>query len=708
MAEGSTNENYDPTTYAFISETMNELAIYIMLGLGFFLLQYLADVAFDLISNLILPRFYNTLRPEPEEEAKSSNDDTLMNYLKTNGYCQLTGAVHLYNIYLRNKGVPKNEALVTIFEKMKRQGIAPNNVTYNILLYVYMKEGMFDMATELFYHCRQPDSEVHPDLVSFNTYFKGLVLNYNKVNKRIDLEMVSKLLGEMKRLRINPNAITYNTIIDLCITMGYIKEAWNYFNGMKDEGLSPDLFTYSTLFKGLKVSPLIYQPYFDSLFKSLEVYSKPLDIVLLNTIMDTAILYKDSEKINIILDYMNKHNIQPSNVTYGILIRAFSQNGIFENSLSMLKEMKSKGIKPNEIIYGCIIDSCIKARMYTKAEEFLQEMNTQQIPINIVIYTMLLKGYTKERNFTRIWELYTKIAIEHKVYPNIIFYNAILEAVIQCSRYDLIMEVYERITKENSKYIIADVITYATILKGLCKAQYLDKAFKVYKKIRKEKVFHVEEVIYTTLMHGYYSIGKYKECEDIHKDMLSTNIKVTEATYNILAKLYKKTGEYEKTVKLYKEVKPRKMSLAFWTCILQICIKAKQIEKAIQIFEDLHARLRNELDQVIYNTIVSGCIFSGHLTHACMYTVRGIDDDIVMVGEVYARVVNNILTSRTMDTYSKRDYLGSIMRYLDIKKINVNSEVKEKAKRLLNDAQYHRTKYECRKNAELKENWYKI
>ena len=104
-----------------------------------------------------------------------------------NGYCQLTGAVKICNIYLKNNGFPRNETPFAILDKMKEQGITPNTATYNILLYICFKEGMHNVATELFDQCYQPESEVRPDIITFNTFIKGMIISYNKANKNIDL-----------------------------------------------------------------------------------------------------------------------------------------------------------------------------------------------------------------------------------------------------------------------------------------------------------------------------------------------------------------------------------------------------------------------------------------------------------------------------------------------------------------------------------------
>jgi pentatricopeptide repeat protein len=64
------------------------------------------------------------------------------------------------------------------------------------------------------------------------------------------------LLDEMLRLRLEPDRLTYNTLIHACIKCGDLDAAMKFFNDMKekaeeyyDDFLQPDVVTYTTLVK---------------------------------------------------------------------------------------------------------------------------------------------------------------------------------------------------------------------------------------------------------------------------------------------------------------------------------------------------------------------------------------------------------------------------------------------------------------------------
>lgn len=675
-----------------ISEVMNELSLYIVFALGFMIFKYISEVLFNFLSTLLFPLFYEATQPAIKSDGSSKSDEkksSLDNYFREHGFLQLTGAVHAYNTYIRGKGLGKSESPYTILEEMKEQDIAPDIATYNTLIYLCFKENKEDFAFELFHQCCHPDFEVAPDIITFNTYIKGLILVHDKRAKKVSLECIPKIFEEIERFKLKANDITYNTVIDLCITLGGIKEAWNCFLSMHSKGIEPDLFTYSILVKGLKEQPHIYQENFDFLYQSIETYIKKnsdrLDEILFNSLIDTAVAYKDFDKVNRTLEYMRAYGIQFSNITYGILVKAFGQNGMIESALVIFEQMRKHNVQPNEITYGCVIDACVRAQMYDKAAQLLRQMNAEKIPANIVIYTTLLKGYTKQKDFNKAWELYEKIVKEREVAPNIIFYNAILEAMNQCHKPNLLMVVYNQILTEDPREVKPDIITYSTLIKGLCKTHQLDAVMQLYRKVCQEASVAFDEVLHNLIMHSLVAAERYADCEYIYSRMQEQGISPSEVTYSILTKLYTKTGQYQKAIDLYEAVQrtPRKMGVIFSTSVLQSCIKSRQIKKAIAVFEALRKDSKGELDQVVYNTIVSGCIYAGHLQHALDYVQCAMEDQIILAPNIYNSLVKNLLSSRTMEVKERKDRLKSVLEYLKFVNIKLDEELYGRTKRFI-------------------------
>jgi pentatricopeptide repeat protein len=110
---------------------------------------------------------------------------------------------------------------------------------------------MLDKASELF-------EEMPSNDVEWNVYsFTALINAYGRNGQ---YEASLHLLARMKRERVTPNLITYNTVINACAKGGLDWEGLlGLFAQMRHEGIQPDIITYNTLLSACSRSnPFLY------------------------------------------------------------------------------------------------------------------------------------------------------------------------------------------------------------------------------------------------------------------------------------------------------------------------------------------------------------------------------------------------------------------------------------------------------------------
>ena len=57
---------------------------------------------------------------------------------------------------------------------------------------------------------------------------------------------------------------------------------------------------------------------------------------------------------------MKRKHIEPSSVTYGILIKAYGKQNELSKAFKIFEEMKTKRVSVNDVTYGCLVDACVK------------------------------------------------------------------------------------------------------------------------------------------------------------------------------------------------------------------------------------------------------------------------------------------------------------------------------------------------------------
>jgi pentatricopeptide repeat protein len=512
----------------------------------------------------------------------------------------------------------------------------------------------------------------------------------------MDLRIIDDLLKELRNREITANKITYNTIIDLLVSVNMMDKAWLYFEDMKDHHLEPDLFTYSTLIKGIKNNDTNSH----NLFNIFNLLSKIIrektvnlnfDEILFNSLLDAWIKFGDLKKAKETMELMEELGITGSGITYGIMIKAYGQARKLDEAFELFYQMKKKNIPPNQITYGQMLDCCVRAENYQKLLQVYELLTEEQIQLNVVICTTLIKGFAIGKDFFRAMQIYNILKSDPNITMNIIAYNSMLHCCIQCKQFEKLYEIFLEIINhcEDSKAqgsrerTEPDLITYSTLIKGLCRSKQMDKVMDIYKQI-KEKHMILDEVLFNSILDGFAKTHNLEQAMEIYKDMRMMKIKRSNVTFSILIKLYANAKQVQKALGIFNEMKAENVSpgVIVYTCLIQTCIKNKLIDKAITLFYDMFANNVNP-DHVTYNTIVNGCVFAGKLQQACDFLIQSFQSKITLATDIYNNVLRNLLTNKKMNWTTKEQYGSEILNYIKILGLKTNPELFRKVTNML-------------------------
>ncbi|KAJ3695154.1 hypothetical protein LUZ60_000531 [Juncus effusus] len=120
----------------------------------------------------------------------------------------------ILNGFAREKDYDRMNQLLS---EMKQMGVKPDVFTYGIIMNYLSKSGKIDNALKLLDEMSNPDSEVKPDLIMFNTVINGLCkvfrVKEEALCKNKDVKMAICLVNEMKERGVNANVTTFNAVL---------------------------------------------------------------------------------------------------------------------------------------------------------------------------------------------------------------------------------------------------------------------------------------------------------------------------------------------------------------------------------------------------------------------------------------------------------------------------------------------------------------
>ena len=607
------------------------------------------------------------------------------------------------NSIIKNEVSEENFDPFMVLDQLQKGGVNPDVSTINTLLDTCSKlsdfknfnrlcELMIDFETGL--ASNLPASNI----VTFNIILKGINLEMCKLDfedrAKFCKGKIELLIQEINKRGLKPNDITLNTIIDIMIESGNFDLAWKYFDEMENVySVEPDIYTYSTLLKSIKN----YEPDQKNIERAFDILKivklsktkgiKP-DEILYNCIIDTCVKYGKMEQAEVVFNDMKDAMINPSKITYAIMIRGHGNDYNLSKAFQIFHEMKTNNVQPNEIIYGCLLNACVKCSKIEKACEIYEEItNTQTISMNIVLYSTLIKGYTKTKDFPKAFEIYNKMRNDKAVTPNIVCYNAILDSCVECGDVNKMKQIYEEIKYDAINIEgspLPDLITYSTVIKGYSRIKDYNKVLDFYYFLKGNEDIVLDEVIFNSILDGLLKSGKYEDALKIYEDMKKHQIKRSNATFSILIKIFSKMNHVEKAVEVYNEMISEKMkpSLITYTSILQILIKSKRIQNAIEIFEEI---LENKMDpdQVLFNVIINGCIFNGKLEAASKFLFESFNANIRLCDDVYKNVLNNLITNRIMEVNYKNEITLRVCKEMKNRDMLIDYELFHKIMKMI-------------------------
>lgn len=317
------------------------------------------------------------------------------------------------------------------------RAFSPNSRMYTTLMKGYMKVGRVTDTVRMLEAMRnQDDNDSHPDHVSYTTVVSAFVnsgsmdrarqvlaemtrigvpanrITYNILIKgycqQLQADKAKELLKEMADdAGIEPDVVSYNTIIDGCILVDDSAGALVYFNEMRARGIAPTKISYTTLMKAFALSgqPKLANKVFDEMLNDCHV---KVDLVAWNMLIEGYCrlgLYAEAKKL---VQRMKEKGFHPNVATYGSLANGIALARKPGEALLLWNEVKERcAVKeerndsdppsssspppliPDEGLLDTLADICVRAAFFRKALEIVACMEEYGIPPNKTKYTRI-------------------------------------------------------------------------------------------------------------------------------------------------------------------------------------------------------------------------------------------------------------------------------------------------------------------------------
>ncbi|GMQ01821.1 hypothetical protein CsSME_00048316 [Camellia sinensis var. sinensis] len=411
----------------------------------------------------------------------------LFDWMRKNGKISTSS----YSSYIKFMGKGLNPVKVLeIYNNIEDEPTRNNVSVCNSVLSCLIRNGKFESSIRLFRQMKQDG--LRPDVVTYSTLLAGCIKVKNGYSKAIEL------LQELKSNRLHVDSVIYGTLLAVCASNSQCEEAENFFNQMKDEGHSPNIYHYSSLLNAYSV---------DGNYK----------------------------KADMLVQDMKSAGLVPNKVMLTTLLKVYVRGGLFEKSRELLTELEALGYAEDEMPYCLLMDGLAKAGQMQEAKSVFKEMMKKNVKSDGYAHSIMISSFCRSGLFEEAKQLACDFEATYNKYDLVIM-NTMLCAYCRAGEMESVMKMMK---KMDELAISPDWNTFNILIKYFCKEKLYLLAYRTMEDMHKKGHQPEEELCSSLIFHlgkngahpeafSVYNMlryGKRTMCKSLHEKILHILIK---------------------------------------------------------------------------------------------------------------------------------------------------------------------------------------
>merc|ERR1719146_199970 len=506
---------------------------------------------------------------------------------------------------------------VELLGELESSDVGVDTTAYNCVLDVCIKCGDKKSVADLFTKMKVTG---HVDTISYNTLLKGMGAGATGLT---DAAMV---LAEMRKFGLQPNQITYNSLINYAISCGDVSQAWGFIKNMEEESIPVDNFTCSIMMKGLRHSS---QPSdLDRTLSLIERSPVTPDDVLVNTLLDACIRLRDVSRLTNALKTFHGSGVVPSEHAYGSVIKAYGHAKALPEAWATWREMLARKVRPSDSTVTAMVDACNANGATADARIVLREAAETGLTPAASIYMSLLRQCAQRKDMEAALQVYEEMPA-----PNLAAYNAVIDVCARCGDCDKAAAVFKTMMNAG---VVPDLLTYTLVIKGYVVQGDLEQAIQLFTLMRKKNL-QPDVALFNTLLDGLARKQMSTLVDHVLRDMDEASVAPNANTLAILVKLSGRNHDLDTAfayVDTYKTKYGVEPNVQVHLALLTACASSGAMQRAAGVFSQLRSP-----DSKAYAAMVTGYLKTEGVKDALQCLEAALDDKVQLEQELINNVV---------------------------------------------------------------------
>ena len=506
------------------------------------------------------------------------------------------------------------------------EDIIIDRILYNCYAAVNLACGKFDKALALLKEMKSKG--VEPDAVTYNTLISGIGKNQKNTHKAA--KMTDELLADMKESGIEMDVFTYVALIRTALKMKRLDQAVKLLEELLKQNFTMSSTKVSHLIddsrktklgtKGKSVVNMCWRT-LDSVIGQGQ-FTRRDKVEVFESFLQLLVSVGQWRSVFGLLDHLHDADLKPSTRMINAILTGIADGREVGSEAVVMSEimigrMTELGLHMDFYTYAAILRLYLRVANLRSARFYLDKMKSARIKPHRRVYNDLISFYAYSRyvvdwknSFVEAQSLLEEMKAIG-LSPDQYTYSSIVKICAMCFEWQTLDELMAEVKQ---KGLTLSVLAYSIIL-NTCAKDQSDKAVKSawkYFNEMKQLRLPLNVVVYTTMINVCLIDKDIKSAMDLLDEMKKANVDPNEATYTSLMNVAGHAGDVDLLKHLFDEMPGqglRQNSVAF--CVLLLGYgRSNKPDKILEVHEEIKKRELHK-SQPIFDSLVHAAALRG-------------------------------------------------------------------------------------------------
>eukprot|EP00971_Amphidinium_carterae_P326025 6456632-Amphidinium_carterae.2 len=294
--------------------------------------------------------------------------------------------------------------------------------------------------------------------------------------------------------------------------------------------------------------------------------------------------------------------------SWTMLIDAYARHGRVDDAIATLERMQKHEVQPSAVTYGSLLHACAKGRSPGRSKVFLQQMGDMGFAPEVIQYNQVLDCLAHSGRPHEAAELMMRME-ENSVKPDIVSFNTVLNACAKAAKTESGCGEQAVVVLAEMKHrqLQPDSASYSSVVEAFAKAHHMTEA-KDWLSRSVAANIKADILVHTTVLTALGEASQVDDAVSWFEDMEVKRIVPDTIAHHCLLKAFAKAGGWHDALKQLQAMaeKGHTRTVVSFTHIIEAFIAAGQVDRAIAQLAALPGE-GVKLDAIPYAVVASAC-----------------------------------------------------------------------------------------------------